>query len=106
MSERPERELPMLAQTMRERGLHVDRVTTDADGVPSSITVWWNGDVDGHHRRAAEHLAQPIEKIRHENPRAHAASGTRRTPTTRPFITNPDGTTRTYIVAKGWVDAA
>ncbi len=118
MSERPELDLSLLGQAMRERGLHVDRVTTidprfinGENAIPYSITVWWNGDVDGYHRRTAEYLAQPIEKLWHENPRAHSAKPEPARPTHAPAtpdaprIVNLDGTTRTYVVGKGWVDA-
>lgn len=124
--DRPERELPLLAQTMRERGLHVKRVSTidprfinGESAMPYSITVWWDGEIHGHHRRLADHLAR-VEKIWHDSPRSasqHDTCNPHNTRTARtlkrpqsippdaPHIKNSDGTTRTYIVGKGWVDA-
>lgn len=61
---------------MRERGLHVKRVSTidprfinGESAMPYSVTVWWDGDVHGYHRRLADHLAG-VEKIWHDSPRS------------------------------------
>lgn len=109
---RNEHELPKFAQMLRDRGLPVNRVTTVdieyADGnkdLPGSIMIVWTSTPELHHKSIAHKLAYPIASVLHSTVAARKAHEAAEVSNGSPTIINADGSTQTYVVGHGWIDA-